>query len=102
MLSARPVGPGFSPLDDELGLLSGDLTPRLQEGLARLSAQLPSFAKAAAEFAFWTQVEVDRTSARRITEAAGATAVAIQTAAAEHILQAHPLPPPGPAQLVLS
>jgi hypothetical protein len=52
-----------------LGLLSGDLTPRLQEGLVRLSAQLPSFAKAAAEFAFWTQVEVDRTSARRITEA---------------------------------
>lgn len=37
---------GFFPLDDVLGLLPGDLTPRLQEGLGRLSTQIPSFAKA--------------------------------------------------------
>jgi hypothetical protein len=96
------VGLGFFPLDDELGLLPGQLTPRLQEGLVRLSSHIPSFAKAAKEFAFFTQVQVHRTSACRITEAAGASAVARQTQQAEHILQAHPLPPPGPDRLVLS
>ena len=96
------MGAGFFPLDDELGLLPGQLTPRLQEGLVRLSTHIPSFAKAADEFAFFTQVNVHRTSASRISEAAGATAVALQTAQAEHILQTHPLPPNRPERLVLS
>lgn len=102
MASAAPAGVGFSPLDDELGLLPGQLTPRLQEGLVRLSTHIPSFAKAANEFAFFTQVEVHRTTACRIGEAAGATAVALQTQQAEHILQTHPLPPCSPDRLVLS
>jgi hypothetical protein len=93
---------GFFPLDEELGLLPGQLTPRLQEGLVRLSTHIPSFAKARDEFAFFTQVEVHRTTASRITEAAGATAVALQTTEAERILQTHPLPPPGPQRLVVS
>src|SRR5689334_901941 len=53
MASARNVTAGFFPLDDELGLLKGELTPRLQEGLVRLSTHIPSFAKAAKEFAFF-------------------------------------------------
>jgi len=85
-----------------LGLLPGQLTPRLQEGLVRLSTQIPSFAKAVGEFAFWTHLEVHRTTAARITEAAGATAVARQTAEATRILTTHPPPPPGPEQLVFS
>ena len=68
----------------------------------RLSSHIPSFAKAACEFAFFTQVEVHRTTACRISEAAGATAVAIQTQQAEQILQTHPLPADGPERLVLS
>jgi len=83
-------------------LLTGHLTPRLQEGLVRLSTHIPSFAKAASEFAFWTHLDLHRTTAARITEAAAATAVALQTREAERILQTHPLPPPGPAQLVFS
>lgn len=102
MGSAPPAGVGFFPLDDELGLLPGQLTPRLQEGLVRLSSHIPSFAKAVGEFAFWTQVEVHRTTASRITEAAGATAVARETAEAERILRTQPLPPQGPERLVLS
>jgi len=74
----------------------------LQEGLVRLSTHIPSFGKAALEFAFWTQVDVHRTSASRITAAAGATAVALQTQAAEQILQTHPLPVSAPDQLVIS
>jgi hypothetical protein len=85
-----------------LGLLPGQLTPRLQEGLVRLSTHIPSFAKAAVEFAFWTQVDLDRTTASRITEAAGASVVARETGAAEHILKTHPLPPRGPERLVFS
>ena len=102
MAFALPAGAGFFPLDDELGLLPGHLTPRLQEGLVRLSTHIPSFGKAALEFAFWTQVTVHRTSASRIAEAAGATAVALQTQAAEQILQTHPLPASAPDQLVVS
>jgi hypothetical protein len=83
-------------------LLTGELTPRLQEGLVRLSTHIASFAKAAGEFAFWTHLDLHRTTAARITEAAGATAVAIQTREAERILQSHPLPPRGPEQLVFS
>ena len=102
MASARNVTAGFFPLDDELGLLKGELTPRLQEGLVRLSTHIPSFAKAAKEFAFFTQVALDRTTAARLSEAAGATAVALQTAEAERILRTHPPAPEGAEQLLFS
>src|SRR3954447_12121281 len=102
MGSAPPAGVGFSPLDEELGLLPGQLTPRLQEGLVRLSSHIPSFAKATSEFAFWTQVEVHRTTTARLTEAAGATAVALQTAEADVILRTQPQPPHTSTRLVLS
>jgi len=95
-------GSRLFPLDDELGLLPGQLTPRLQEGLVRLSTHVGSFGKAAIEFAFWTQVDVQRTSACPISEAAGASAVAIQTQQAEHILQTHRLPRGSRDQVVLS
>jgi hypothetical protein len=102
MESAPPAGVGFSPLDDELGLLPGQLTPRLQEGLVRLSSHIPSFGKAAVEFAYWTQVDIHRTSACRITEAAGATVVALQTAEAQSILHTHPRPAHVASRLLLS
>jgi hypothetical protein len=85
-----------------LGLLAGDLTPSLQEGLVRLSTHIPSFAKAAREFAFWTRITLHRSTASRISEAAGATAVALETAEAERILHTHPLPPQAPERLVVS
>jgi hypothetical protein len=102
MESAPPAGVGFSPLDDELGLLPGHLTPRLQEGLVRLSTHIPSFGKAAVEFAYWTQVDIHRTSACRITEAAGATVVALQTVEAAGILHTHPRPAHTASRLLLS
>jgi hypothetical protein len=102
MASARPAQAGFSPLDDELGLLPGQRTPRLHEGLVRLSSHSPWFAKAAIEFAFWTPLDVDRTTACPITAAAGTPALALVTAAVNHLLQTHRLPPPGPDKLLLS
>ncbi len=101
-MSAPAVAPGFFPLDEELALLPGSLTPRLHEALVRLSTWIPSFAKATAELAWFTQVDIHRDTARRVTEAAGATAVLLQTAEAAHILQTHPEPPSGPERLVLS
>lgn len=92
--------PGFSPLDDELALLPGPLTPRLQESLVRLSTWLPSFATAAAELAFHTGVEVHRTTAARLSAAAGAAAVAVQEAEVATILSDYPTPPQGPETLV--
>ena len=92
--------PGFFPLDDELALLPGALTPRLQESLVRLGTLLPSFALAATELAFHTGVELNRTTVTRLSEAAGAAAVAVQEAEVTTLLQDYPEPPPGPERLV--
>lgn len=102
MGSVRPAAAGFSPLDEQLALLPGNLTPRLQEALVRLSTQQPSFAKAAAELAFFTGTTVDSDTARRRTEAAGELLVAHETAEAARILREHPTPPPGPDTLLFS
>lgn len=94
------MGPGFFPLDDELALLPGALTPRLQESLVRLSTWLPSFATAAAELAFHTGVTLSRTTAMRLSEAAGAAAVAVQATEVATILRDYPDPPAGPETVV--
>ena len=41
MEPAPSVGSAFFPLDEELGLLGGGLTPRGEETLARLSTWMP-------------------------------------------------------------
>jgi len=101
-VSAPPAARAFSPLDDELALLPGTLTPRLQEACVRLSTHIPYFAKAVAELAWFTGATVHRDSARRLSEQAGALVVAQQTAEASHILKEHPPSPPGPDSLLLS
>ena len=96
------MAPGFFPLDEELALLPGNLTPRLQEALVRLSTQQPSFAKAASELTFFTGASVHADTARRRSEEAGAVLLAHQTAEAARILSEHPAPPAGPATVVFS
>ena len=93
---------GFFPLDEELGLLPGRLTPRLQEALTRLSTWIPSFAKAAGEFEWFTQVELDRTTAGRVTETAGAAAVEIYQREVAQIERDWPEAAPGPDKLMFS
>jgi hypothetical protein len=68
----------------------------------RLSIQQPSFAKAAAEFTFFTGATVHADTGRRRTEAAGAVLLAHETAEAARILREHPTPPRGPDTLVFS
>jgi hypothetical protein len=96
------VAPGFFPLDDELALLPGTLTLRLQESLVRLVTHIPSFAKASQEVAWLTGAHVHPDTARRHTEAAGAVLVAHETAEAARILREHPAPPCAPDTLLFS
>src|SRR5258707_1168904 len=54
MASAPPAKRGFSPLDEELALLPGQLTPLLQDHLAHLGTWMP-FAHAAQMLSRFTQ-----------------------------------------------
>lgn len=101
MGSAQRATPGFFPLDDELQLLPGCLTPRLQEQLTRLGAWMP-FGKAAKMFEAFTRVAVSEDYAQQHTEEAGAASVALQTAEGERLEREMPLAPPGPTKLYLS
>jgi len=88
-------------LDDELQLLPGCLTPRLQEQLTRLGAWMP-FGKAAILFQDFTRVGVSEAYAQQHTEDAGAAYVAVQTAEVEQLERDTPPPPAGPPQQCLS
>ncbi len=101
MGSARNAERAFFPLDDELALLPGTLTPSLQEDLVRLSTWLP-FSRAVQELAYFRRVNVSRPTAERVSETAGATYVARQTTEVERIERDLPLPPSGPSQQFLS
>jgi hypothetical protein len=81
----------FFPLDEELALVPGQLTPLLAESLARLSSWMP-FAPAAEMLAFFTQTSVSTSSARRVALAVGTAAVALVEAAAAAPLAQRPVP----------
>lgn len=102
MRSVRPAGPVFFPLDEELALLPGELSPWLQESLVRLGTWLPSFQQAAAALAWFSGVAVHESTVRRQTEAAGAAAVALQTAAVERLEERIVPVPAGPTIQQLS
>jgi hypothetical protein len=95
------VAPSFSPLDDELALLPGALTPTLHEGMGRLGASLPC-REAAALVTHFTGVAASEATVRRRTEAAGATWGAAQAADVARLAETAPAPPPGPAVRQLS
>lgn len=97
----RNAGRAFFPLDKELGLLNGELTPRLQESVVRLSTWMP-FGRAAKELRYFTRVEVSEATARRITEGAGSDYVGVQNQQVEHILKQSPPSPPGPQVQLIS
>lgn len=101
MRSARRVTPGFFPLDEELQLLAGRLTPRLQEQLTRLASWLP-YATAATLLAAFTGVTVNEDYVRRHTQAAGAAQEALQTEAVAQLEREAPDAPSGPEQQYLS
>jgi hypothetical protein len=101
MVTVRTVGKGFFPLDNELALLPGRLTPLLQDHLAHLGAWMP-FAKAAALLECFTHTRVSESTAQRHTEAIGMAYQAVQHSEVEHIEQEWPEVEAGPDKLVLS
>lgn len=96
------MGPSFFPLDEELGLLPGRLSPHLQEQLTRLSTWIPSFEKAAELLEVFTGAHVSASSARRHCEEAGAMYVSLQEAEVEQIRRGVKEEPEGPERLVIS
>ena len=93
------MGAGFFPLDECLELGPGALSPTVQQGLMRLGAQLP-FEQVPEAGAFFLGVTVSVETARRVTEQGGAALVAVETAAAEQVVQATDLPAGPPVQQV--
>ncbi|PZS37788.1 MAG: ISKra4 family transposase [Pseudonocardiales bacterium] len=77
------------------------MSATLAEGVARLGTKMP-FAQAVAELAFFWGVELDATTVRRHTEAAGAAYVAEQTAEVERLERERPAAPAGPTVQYLS
>jgi hypothetical protein len=101
MVSVRTAGRAFSPLDEELDLLPGTLTPRLQEQLAHLGTWMP-FGPAAKMFARFTGVAVSPAMARRLTEVLGRASAAVQAAEVEWLCEELPAVPAGPEQALVS
>ena len=102
MARVRSVGSDFFPLDEELELLPGSLTPHAHECLVRLGTWIPSFKQASQELANTLQVNVSEAMSRRRTEAAGAAYEAVQRQEVERIEQKLPAPPQGADKIQVS
>src|SRR5213082_1474179 len=95
MAPAPRVGEAFFPLDEQLGLLAGGLTPRAEETLVRLARWMP-YAQAQELLADLVGIQVSKATARRVTLATGQAALALDEAEEE------PEAPEGAAKQVLS
>jgi len=101
MASARSAVQAFFPLDDELALLSGQVTPQVHAWLVRLATWMP-FAAASSLLLDLVRVPVSTATTRRVTETAGSLLVAAQTSQASDLLSACRLPQGSSQTLLLS
>ncbi len=101
MAPAPSVGEAFFPLDEELGLLGGGLTPRGEEVLARLSTWMP-FEPARELLQDLLGVQVSKATARRATLHTGEAALAVWEAEVERLKQELPQAPAGADKQALS
>lgn len=100
MRLAPNVVQGFFPLDEELALLPGTLTPSLHEAMVRLGARMP-FRGVVQELGWLKPVTLTEANVRRHTESAGVTYVTLQTEEVERLERTTPIPPAGaPHQLM--
>jgi hypothetical protein len=95
------VSGGFFPLDEELQLLPGRLTPALAESLVHLGTWMP-FGRAVKEVHYFHRVHLTEATVRRETETAGAAYVTVQTDQVEHLERTTPTPPAGPPLQLMS
>ena len=101
MWCVRIVSRAFFPLDEQLALLSGNLTPFGQEGAARFAAWMP-FAKAAEMMGVLCGMQVSEASVRRQAEVSGTAYVGVQEEEVTRILRELPPAAAGPAKQLLS
>jgi hypothetical protein len=101
MAPARPAEWGFFPLDEELGLLSGGLTPRGEETLARLASWMP-FEQARELLTELVGIQVSKATARRATLQTGEAALAVCAGEVERLKQEVPQAPGGADKQLLS
>src|SRR6266567_1728733 len=101
MEPAPSVGWAFFPLDEELGLLGGGLTPRGEESLARLSTWMP-FEQAREVLQDLVGMRVSKATARRVTLATGEAQLSVCEAQVEQLKQEAPQAPAGAEKQVLS
>ena len=101
MEPALRVGWAFFPLDEQLGLLGGGLTPRGEELLVRLSTWMP-YESARELLEELLGVQVSKASARRATLHTGQAALAVWEAEVERLKQEAPQAPAGADKQALS
>lgn len=102
MPPATPVDGSFSPLDEELRLVPGMLTPALMEQVV-YAASLTSFEHARALVERLCRVSVSEASMRRRTYAAGKAAVDLEAAFVRMLERDYPKPTaPTPARQQVS
>ena len=99
MEPAQSVGQVFFPLDEELSLHPGSLTPKQQEHLAHLSVWMP-FERAAQMLEKLLGVQVSEPTVRRATERAGALYEARQTAQSQQPADPSPAVTPCEKQVI--
>jgi hypothetical protein len=88
------VGPSFFPLDEQLGLLPGRCSPRLQQIVSVLGTLMP-FGQVPAVVGLIRGVPITRSTVRRLTEAAGTALATVEQAKADQIRATLPPSPPG-------
>ncbi len=91
----------FSRLYEQLGLLSGGLTPRAEETLVRLSTWMP-YESARELLEDLLGVQVSKATARRATLHTGEAALAVWEAQVERLKQEAPQAPAGAEKQALS
>jgi len=91
----------FFPLDEELELLPGGLTPQLHEWLVRLGTWMP-FEQAAEIVTSFSRTQVSEADSRRKTEEAGGVYVQLQQEAVEALEEGRVEAEQGPARLVMT
>src|SRR5438874_2567114 len=101
MAPALPVGWAFFPLDEQLGLLSGGLTPRAEETLVRLSSWMP-YESARELLEELLEVRVSKATACRATLATGQAALLVWEAEVERLKQEAAEAPAGAEKQAMS
>src|SRR6266496_2833007 len=101
MEPAPLVGEAFFPLDEQLELLAGGLTPRAEETLVRLATWMP-YAQAQELLSDLVGIQVSKATARRATLDSGQAALWRDEAEEERLKQELPQAPEGADKQQLS